>query len=73
MDTLSFQAPEKMHKALAAYAREFKLSKAHLLRNALEHYMDDLADIRAFQRARAKHKGEESYTLDAMRKRYGLD
>ena len=73
MKTLSFQAPDKMSKALAKYAKELKLSKSHLLRESLEQYLEDLEDIAAVKRARAESKGQRTYTLAEMRQRYGLD
>ncbi len=73
MQTLSFQAPDKMSKALAKYAKELKLSKAHLIRESLEQYLEDLEDIAAVKRARAESKGQRTYTLAEMRQRYGLD
>lgn len=72
MQTLSFQAPDEMSEALAKYAKEFKLSKAHLIRAGLEQYLEDLEDIAAVKRARKISKGQPTYTLDEMRQRYGL-
>jgi predicted DNA-binding protein len=73
MQTLSFQAPDKMSKALAKYAKQLKLSKAHLLRQGLEHYLDDLEDVLAYQKAKAENRAGRTYTLEEVSKKLNLD
>ena len=73
MQTFAYQEPVEMSEALAKYAKECKLSKAHLIRAGLEQYLEDLEDIAAVKRARKISKGQPTYTLDEMRQRYGLE
>lgn len=73
MQTLSFQAPDKMSKALAKYAKELKLSKSHLIRESLEQYLEDLEDIAAVKRARKNYNPAENITLAELKRRHGLD
>ena len=72
MHTITFQAPDKMNKALEKYAKEFKLSKAHLLRQGLEQYLEDLADIAAVKRARRKNGSQPTIPFEEVKRRLDL-
>ncbi len=72
MNTLSFQAPEKMAKQLEKFAREMDRSKGYLLRQALAEYLEDLQDYMAAKRAQASYDPSETYSLEEMKQRYKL-
>lgn len=71
MQTISFQLPEEMNKALEKYARELDRSKSYLVRAALEEYLEDVQDYITARRAKAKSKGE-SIPLDEVMRRLGV-
>ena len=72
MQTHSFQAPEEMSQLLEFYAGELKRSKGHIIRQALEEYMQDLADYFEATQYKASYDRSENISLEEMKRKLGL-
>jgi predicted DNA-binding protein len=73
MQTLSFQAPEAMNQQLEALAKQLDRSKAYVIRQALESYMEEAQDLMEAKRYKAAYDPTKNVSLDEMKRRYTLD
>lgn len=60
-----------INSALTIAAKDFKTTKAKLVKNALVEYLEDLADIKAIQDAKKKDGGR-MVTHAELKERLGL-
>ena len=73
MQTLSFQAPEEMNERLELFAKELDRSKAYIIRQALEEYLEELQDYIEAKRYKAKYNPKENISFAELKKRHKLD
>ena len=72
MQTLSFQAPEAMNERLELFAKELDRSKAYLIRQAIEDYLEELQDYLEAKQYKAKHNPKDNISFAALKKKYKL-
>ena len=73
METLSFQAPQELKARLELFAKELDRSKAYLIRQALEEYLEDLQDYLEAKRIKATSDPSKSISFEEVKQRYGLE
>ena len=57
-------------RALSSAAKDFKTTRASIVKNALREYLEDMADSKAI--AEAKKKGGKMTPFSELRKEFGL-
>jgi predicted DNA-binding protein len=72
MQTISFQAPEEMNKALEGFAKELDRSKAYLIRQAVADFLEDLEDVARVKRYKASYDPSENIAFDEVKRRLEL-
>ncbi len=72
MYTLSFQAPAEIKKKLELFAKKFDRSKAYLIREALEEYLEDLQDYLEAKAYKAKYNPKENVSFDQIKRKHRL-
>lgn len=73
METLSFQAPAALKKRLEHFAKEMDRSKAYLIRQALEEYLEDLEDYIEAKRYKKTYDPKENLSFDEVKRRLELE
>lgn len=72
METLSFQAPSAMKQRLEECANTLDRSKAYLIRQAVDEYLDDLQDYLEAKKYKASYDAAENISLSDVKKKYKL-
>lgn len=72
MSSLSFNAPEEVKNKLDFFARKLKRSKAFIMREALQEYLEDLQDYTEAVRYEKKRDPRENLSLAAIKRKYKL-
>lgn len=73
MHTMSFQAPDEMKQRLDHYAQLLDRSKGHLIRAALDEYLEDMEDFIAVRKHQATHNPKENVSFDEIKREFNLD
>lgn len=66
----SVRIAKDIDRALSSAAKDFKTTRASIVKNALLEYLEDMADSKAI--ADAKKQGEKTITFSELRKELGL-
>lgn len=73
METLSFQAPVELKGRLEQFAKEIDRSKAYVIRQALEEYLDDLEDYLEARNYKSEYDPGENISFEEIKRRHNLD
>lgn len=69
-EPVSVRIAKDIDRALSSAAKDFKTTRASIVKNALLEYLEDMADSKAI--ADAKKQGGKTITFSELRKELGL-
>ncbi len=69
-ETAAVRITKDIDRALSSAAKDFKTTRARIVKNALMEYLEDMADSKAI--AEAKNQGGKMIPFSELRKELGL-